>query len=105
MIPYTRKLRLLYVEVDNVLVTVVKTLEDALRFIYQYREPCELVRVVDNRSTIIYEERRERERTMGENEIEFWNKLPIDLLEAILEKVNGSVELNDGHVVNVIFNK
>lgn len=41
---------------------------------------------------------------MSEEILTFWNVMPIDLMEAICEHAEAEVEVNDGKLVNVIFN-
>ena len=100
MIPYSEKLKLLYITVNDELISESKDIYDANEILMNYRGSG-ILRIIDRYGHIIYEERREV--NMDELTIGFINAMPVTVLAAICERAEAELTINDGRIEEVEF--
>lgn len=100
MIPYSEKLKLLYITVNGELISESKDIHDANEILMNYRGSG-ILRIIDRYGHIIYEERGEE--NMDELAIGFINTLPATVVAAICERAEAELTINDGHIEDIEF--
>lgn len=101
MIPYSELLRILYVTVNDNLITEVNDIHDANEILMNYRGSG-ILRIIDRYGHIIYEERREG-TMMDELTKGFINAMPAAVVAAICESAEAELTINDGRIEDVEF--
>ena len=96
MIPYSVKLEILYVTINDSLITEVNNIHDANEILMNYRGSG-ILRIIDRYGHIIYEERREGSM-MDELTIGFINAMPASVVAAICESADAELTINDGRI-------
>ena len=101
MIPYSVKLKILYVTNNDALISEAKDIHDANEILMNYRGSG-ILRIIDRYDHIIYEERREG-TMMDELTIDFINAMPATVVAAICESADAELTINDGRIEDVEF--
>ena len=101
MIPYSEMLRILYVIVNDNLISEANNMQDANEILMNYRGSG-ILRIIDCYGHIIYEERRE-ETMMDELTIGFINDMPATVVAAICESSEAELTINDGRIEDIEF--
>ena len=101
MIPYSVKLKILYVTVNDELISEAKDIHDANEILMNYRGSG-ILRIIDRYGHIIYEERREGTMT-DELTIGFINAMPATVVAAICEHAEAELTINDGRIEDIEF--
>ena len=101
MIPYSEKLKLLYITVNDELISESNDIHDANEILMNYRGSG-ILRIIDRYGHIIYEERREGTMT-DELTIGFINAMPAAVVAAICESADAELTINDGRIEGIEF--
>ena len=101
MIPYSVELKILYVTVNDNLITETNNIHDANEILMNYHGSG-ILRIIDCYGYIIYEERREGDM-MDELTIGFINTMPATVVAAICESAEAELTINDGRIEDIEF--